>query len=1278
MKLTNTLFSKWLFAAAMLLFTTVQLAAQDSCTFTLQVYDRFGDGWDDSQVFIKFGNNAERGYTHDGVSINSADSVHLIQIRVRSGDSIIIRYDAQGTYQNEIKYALFNNAGDLVFGDGLTPTTGIVFRGLSKCVNCGTAINARVSAIRSTNATLTWSPTIRGNQPTYLVEWDTVGFQYGRGRNRFRTTDTFGIMTNLTEVTKYGAYIQTLCTGNDSSSIVGPLNFTTDTATNVGVIAIQNPISSCNLSVDSIKIVVKNFAGSPQQLIPFKASVNGQLLNIPFPADGLFTGVLSKDSTTTLTFKTPYDFSAPGIYNIAAWTDISADKNKKNDTFKVTIIHPRLITSLPYIQNFELSQDTWFVSDTVGNSTWEYGTPNGPAIKGAFSGTKAWTTWKDSTYRLNEFSYLMSPCFDFRSQGADPRISFRLAVNSEGTYDGLWMEQTVDDGRTWTPVGGRAFNTGVNWYNDTLTSVGRSTWSTLQDSVKPWRLVQNTLRGTAGRSSVRFRFGFKSDVSTVGDGVAIDDIMVMPVATQDLAMQTAVNVSSSICGSDVANTLTVRLSNVGTSSMQTYTVNYQVGTQPVVSENANLLIAPNQTLPYRFTAPFNTTAAGAYPVKIWVSSGSDLVRANDTVSTSVNITLERPLLVTTFPYYQNFENGSGTWSTTDSLSGTWALVTPTNPIINSAASGSKAFKVGALTTNGLYNNNEWSYVLSPCFNFSSFTTDPRISFAVNVHSQAANDGAWLEGSKDGGATWTRIGTRNTGVNWYNDSITAIRTGVWAGTANIGWRNAQNTLTGYAGQANARFRFVFRTNTSTNSVNTATPYGGFAFDNIIIGSPVTSDLANSLNAHLNTTACGSVTDTVAIQITNLGTTPQTTFVANYRIDNQTPVSETVNLTTPLAVGQSGVYRFTTLFNSTAVGTHSIRTWVRQANDTTYINDTATTTYFIPSAISNFASYNFDDGLAPQYWTAQGTVTVGRGTHGNAATNGAMYANIWSSNKTISGITHRFGAIRTNKDSVSYDYRFVNESSPYAAYGLTNRDTMYFQIATDCNEDWKTADTVTAANHVQSTNYLTKKFGLGAYIGKNVRFRWRVVSQITATIGYFIDIDNVNFLTCPESFSLKASVRNSRSGQTLGSIALTPTVGLAPFTYTWSNGRTTDSIGGLAAGAYIVTVTDARGCSQTATYNVLNTVGTNDVTGIFSRVAIMPNPTSDNAILEVEFARPIDARVQILNIMGQPLSEMYAKGVSQQQFQLDLSDKPAGVYLVRITADNRSHVARIVKQ
>ena len=136
-----------------------------------------------------------------------------------------------------------------------------------------------------------------------------------------------------------------------------------------------NPVSSCNLGVDSIKIIIKNFVGNPQQLIPFKASVNGQLINIPFPADGLYTGVLSKDSTATIAFKTPYDFSTPGDYIIKAWTEVSGDKNTKNDTFTITVVRPRLVTQYPYIQNFENGRDTWSVLDTTPtkNSTWQIG-----------------------------------------------------------------------------------------------------------------------------------------------------------------------------------------------------------------------------------------------------------------------------------------------------------------------------------------------------------------------------------------------------------------------------------------------------------------------------------------------------------------------------------------------------------------------------------------------------------------------------------------------------------------------------------------------------------------------------------------------------------------------------------------------------------------------------------------------------------------------------------------------------------------------------------------
>jgi Secretion system C-terminal sorting domain len=179
---------------------------------------------------------------------------------------------------------------------------------------------------------------------------------------------------------------------------------------------------------------------------------------------------------------------------------------------------------------------------------------------------------------------------------------------------------------------------------------------------------------------------------------------------------------------------------------------------------------------------------------------------------------------------------------------------------------------------------------------------------------------------------------------------------------------------------------------------------------------------------------------------------------------------------------------------------------------------------------------------------------------------------------------------------------------------------------------------------------------------------------------VDIDNVNFITCPESFGQRVSIRNSKIGATVGSVALSsPTGGLAPFTYNWSNGRTTDSIGGLAAGTYTVTVTDARGCTQTGVYTVQNTVGTFDVSSIFNKVTLAPNPTTGITTLNLELTRPTAARIQVLNIMGQLLYETRSQTTEQrQQYDLDMTERPAGVYLVRIVADNRSFTTKLVKQ
>lgn len=61
-----------------------------------------------------------------------------------------------------------------------------------------------------------------------------------------------------------------------------------------------------------------------------------------------------------------------------------------------------------------------------------------------------------------------------------------------------------------------------------------------------------------------------------------------------------------------------------------------------------------------------------------------------------------------------------------------------------------------------------------------------------------------------------------------------------------------------------------------------------------------------------------------------------------------------------------------------------------------------------------------------------------------------------------------------------------------------------------------------------------------------------------------------------------------GGTTGSIDLTPSGGTAPYTYSWSNGATSQDLSGLAAGSYTVNVHDANGisgsCAATATITI----------------------------------------------------------------------------------------------
>ncbi len=69
---------------------------------------------------------------------------------------------------------------------------------------------------------------------------------------------------------------------------------------------------------------------------------------------------------------------------------------------------------------------------------------------------------------------------------------------------------------------------------------------------------------------------------------------------------------------------------------------------------------------------------------------------------------------------------------------------------------------------------------------------------------------------------------------------------------------------------------------------------------------------------------------------------------------------------------------------------------------------------------------------------------------------------------------------------------------------------------------------------------------------------------------LTVDNSSGISANASLTLPGC-----EGEPIGGINLTVTAGVAPFTYLWSNGATTQDLSGIAGGNYAVTVTDASG-------------------------------------------------------------------------------------------------------
>ncbi len=715
------------------------------------------------------------------------------------------------------------------------------------------------------------------------------------------------------------------------------------------------------------------------------------------------------------------------------------------------------ISSFPYSENFDAGPGGW--TSPTSNVDWTLGTPAKTVINTAFSGPNSWITGGlTGDYADNVSGDVISPCFNFSSL-ALPIVEMKIWWQNEFSWDGAVLQSSINGGITWQNVG--AFGDPDNWYTDNTIGGApggqQEGWSGRDAAGSGgWVTAKHALTGLAGQTNVRLRIAFASDGSGTDDGFAFDNFQIYQPSASDVGVA-AITVpgTGSTCSANPVN-VTVRLQNFGSAPQSNIPVSYTVnGGAPVTATFAGPL-APGATAVFTFPTPYTPAGNGTYTFTATTNLAGDGNASNNAAPSNPALTIITP--ITSFPYNETFDNGAGGWSSGGTLS-SWALGTPAKGVINSAFSGPNSW-ITNLTAP--YNNNENSFVLSPCFDFSSLAL-PTVELKIWWQSESSYDGAVLQSSIDGGATWQNVGAVGDPDNWYNDSTLNGNPGGqqegWTGNGNGfppingsgGWLTAKHVLSGLANQPSVRLRIAFASEGSGTD-------DGFAFDNFQIYQPSAVDVGvAAITAPLTGTSCSSNPSNVTVRLQNYGSASQSNIPVTYTVNGGAPVTAT--FAGPLAPGATATFTFPAQFNPGGQGTFVFTATTNMPGDGNATNDAAqNTTLTIVTPVSAFPyTQNFENGAAG--WATGGSASSWQlGEPAKATISGAASGvNAWTTNLT--------GNYNNNENSyvISPCFDFTGLGLPSVEMQIwwhsnSGNDGTVFQSSIDGGATWQNVGAV----------------------------------------------------------------------------------------------------------------------------------------------------------------------------------------------------------------------------
>jgi hypothetical protein len=420
-----------------------------------------------------------------------------------------------------------------------------------------------------------------------------------------------------------------------------------------------------------------------------------------------------------------------------------------------------LISSNSYSQiilseDFETGAAAWTGSGT--NSTWAVGTPAGPYITGAASGTGALVTNLTGDYNNSENSFYESPVFSLVGY-TNPELTFKMIREFESCCDEGWVEYTTD-GTTWTKLG-----TGGTWIANGYNDTGNEWWDS---SDAAWTTTSHSLVALIGQATVQIRFAISTDGSVSNDGMGIDDLIISEVTCAQPSVLGATNVTGSAADlfwteNGSATSWDVELGVSGFSATGT-------PTHPGAGSNTA----------FNVTGLSFTTTYDYYVRSVCAPGDSSLWAGPFTFST--------PCGTLVAPWTEGFENAG-------SIPTCWTMSGGENWLFNNSGTGhigNNGTITGTTITNGYFGWVDASGTAAPAELYSpmidvSGLTVPRLSF-YELSDAEDSDNSQLEVEVWDGAAWNPVALYNTNTN--------------------GWEQKEILLCGLTFTGDAQVKFIF--------------------------------------------------------------------------------------------------------------------------------------------------------------------------------------------------------------------------------------------------------------------------------------------------------------------------------------------------------------------------------------------------------------------------------------------------------------------------------------